>query len=439
MDMTNFTDNRYADVLTINSRDDLRITSPKLLANHNDNLHYPFYQETVGSAISTSKSRNSPTIGSGLLKDVIKSTYNISIKSPQQYSITNNNNNNNNKYRKYNKNIFILSCYVIFLYLLYGYLQEYLFKKQKANFFSIYSFSQFFVSFLFSLIDILKSNHFQLKSSSVGEFTNESLSTTRNHFKKIIKLLSIKKIKLYSMLSMVLLLTKVLGNESLRFLNYKTKVLFQTSKIIPVMLIGGIIFKRSYSKTDYISVLTMILGLIFFTIGDSFDSLFSFFGLVLVLVYIIVESLKSLLYEKILRESSSELELSLFTNLFGIFMSMPLLLFSGEVHSSIGFLWENKLILFYLLCFISLGYYANIAFLNLMKITDAFFANLISAFRKFLTIVISFLIFKDTMYTYHIVGVIIFFCGLGIEISQKSATSSTTTSSKNSINIKSKI
>lgn len=70
------------------------------------------------------------------------------------------------------------------------------------------------------------------------------------------------------------------------------------------------------------------------------------------------------------------------------------------------------MVLLMTIMFITLGYWANIAYLNLIKITDSLYANVISSFRKFLTILLSFFFFNDTILTnYHIIGIFIFFIG----------------------------
>eukprot|EP01133_Synstelium_polycarpum_P016146 gene16146-19213_t len=171
--------------------------------------------------------------------------------------------------------------------------------------------------------------------------------------------------------------------------------------------------------TDYVSVASMLTGLVLFAIGDSLSS-FSPLGLALVIVYVFMESFKSILYEKILRDFSSEQELSLFVNFFGATMTLPILFVSGEFQSSMVFFKTNLNVLLLLAFFIMLGYYANIAFLHLMRITDAFYANIISSMRKFITIILSFVFFKDSMLSYHILGIVVFFLGLGLEIKHSS-------------------
>ncbi|GAM23140.1 hypothetical protein SAMD00019534_063150 [Acytostelium subglobosum LB1] len=323
--------------------------------------------------------------------------------------------------------VMVCTVNMLLLYLLYGLLQEFIFKKQEVNFFNIYSFSQFFVSFLISVRSVLRQ-----AADSIKPMTSPSLNPQQQQqpdaaasMRHFLKRLSFNKLRLYIILSLVLISTKILANESLRFINYKTRVMFQSSKLIPVMVIGGFMFKRSYSLVNYISVLAMTAGLVLFSIGDSSSSLtFSPMGLLIVMVYVFVESTKSILYEKILRDFSSEMELSLFTNFFSSIATLPIVFMSGEFQNSLVFFRDNINILILLIIFILLGYYANISFLYLMKISDSFYANVVSTFRKFITIIISFIFFKDTMLPYHVWGMLIFFTGVGLELKHSYTTKS---------------
>ncbi|KAF2076220.1 hypothetical protein CYY_002461 [Polysphondylium violaceum] len=422
-----------------NNNDDDNLKSPyskSLLPNNSQvSILQSFlskFEKTIQLDSSTSDSnhfkRKLKNAASYVLSLLPISTNKYTKLPPQDIISTINNNNNSNitsttttthDDSKSIKNIVFCTFYVVTLYLIYGLLQEILFKKQKVNFFALYSFAQFFVSFLLSVRDIYIK---QKSNTQDGNVTHLQL------FQR----LSLKKIKLYSLLSLILFFTKLLGNEALRYLNFKTKILFQTSKIIPVMIIGGILFKRTYNKKEYMSIFFMISGLLLFCIGESFSSsLMSPLALFLILAYIFVESFKSILYEKILKDFSSEVELSLFTNFFGSVMTLPILFVSKEIKTSILFLIDNKLTLLIFLAFISLGYFANIAYLNLIKITDSFYANMISSFRKFLTILLSFVYFHDSLLFYHAIGILVFFGGLILEIITKSKETSEKRNNKN--------
>ncbi|EGG24782.1 hypothetical protein DFA_03026 [Cavenderia fasciculata] len=359
---------------------------------------------TRGGGWKQLSSSSSPKLHSGDYISLSSSTIIPPPPSSSSLSLEEQQQQPDQKIKFFGNSIMLYSAYMIFLYLIYGLLQEIIFKKQQVNFYNLYSFVQFLASFLFSVRGVLaETKTYHTKNGGVGG------TSALSKYQYVIQKLSIKKIRLYLSLSFVLLMCKLLGNESLRYLNYKTKILFQSSKLIPVMVFGGFLFQRTYSMVDYLSVLSMIVGLVLFTVGDSLSSyLFSPLGVLMVLSYVFVESIKSILYEKILRDYSSELELSLFTNFFGTIMTLPIVFVSGEFKSSYAFFKDNIQVLILLSLFIFLGYYANITYLHLMRITDSLYANMMSSFRK------------DSILFYHILGILVFFFGIGVEMKHKS-------------------
>lgn len=60
-----------------------------------------------------------------------------------------------------------------------------------------------------------------------------------------------------------------LSNKSVLYLNYPTQVLFKNGKLIPVMLVGRAYFGKKYTPLHYTAVITITIGLMTFSVGDS--------------------------------------------------------------------------------------------------------------------------------------------------------------------------
>ena len=56
------------------------------------------------------------------------------------------------------------------------------------------------------------------------------------------------------------------------YMNYPTQVIFKCCNLIPVMIGGMLIQKKVYNRFDFLAVMLMTIGLIFFTLGDSESS-----------------------------------------------------------------------------------------------------------------------------------------------------------------------
>lgn len=56
---------------------------------------------------------------------------------------------------------------------------------------------------------------------------------------------------------------------SVSYLNYPTQVLLKNAKLIPVMLVGRLWLGKAYSTLHYVAVVSLTVGLIIFSVGDS--------------------------------------------------------------------------------------------------------------------------------------------------------------------------
>lgn len=58
-----------------------------------------------------------------------------------------------------------------------------------------------------------------------------------------------------------------LTNWALLYLNYATRVVFKSCKVLPVMAVGAAVHGRRYSAGHYGSALALVTGVALFTLG----------------------------------------------------------------------------------------------------------------------------------------------------------------------------
>ncbi|KAG8481551.1 hypothetical protein CXB51_026401 [Gossypium anomalum] len=77
--------------------------------------------------------------------------------------------------------------------------------------------------------------------------------------------------KTYVKLSAVLMGSHGLTKGSLAFLNYPAQLMFKSTKVLPVMVMGAFIpgLRRKYPTHEYVSAILLVLGLILFTLADA--------------------------------------------------------------------------------------------------------------------------------------------------------------------------
>ncbi|CAN1243674.1 UDP-galactose/UDP-glucose transporter 2 [Linum perenne] len=108
--------------------------------------------------------------------------------------------------------------------------------------------------------------------------------------------------KTYVKLSVVLMGSHGLTKGSLAFLNYPAQIMFKSTKVLPVMVMGAFIpgLRRKYPLHEYVSALLLVVGLILFTLADAQTSPnFSVIGVVMICGALVLDSLMGNLQEAI--------------------------------------------------------------------------------------------------------------------------------------------
>lgn len=73
-------------------------------------------------------------------------------------------------------------------------------------------------------------------------------------------------LKMYMLLALIIMGSLGFTNASLEYLNYPAHIMFKTCNQIPVMIGGILILRKRYKLLDYIAILSMCIGLIWFTL-----------------------------------------------------------------------------------------------------------------------------------------------------------------------------
>ncbi|XP_052882460.1 UDP-galactose/UDP-glucose transporter 4-like isoform X6 [Gossypium arboreum] len=108
--------------------------------------------------------------------------------------------------------------------------------------------------------------------------------------------------KTYVKLSAVLMGSHGLTKRSLAFLNYPAQLMFKSTEVLPVMVMGAFIpdLRRKYPAHEYVSAILLVLGLILFTLADAQTSpSFSVIGVIMVIGALVMDSFLGNLQEVI--------------------------------------------------------------------------------------------------------------------------------------------
>ena len=78
--------------------------------------------------------------------------------------------------------------------------------------------------------------------------------------------------KNYGILSVYTYGGMAMTNYALSYLNYATRIVFKSAKIIPVMAFSVLIVGKKYNWKEWLSAAILVLGIVLFTLGDVASS-----------------------------------------------------------------------------------------------------------------------------------------------------------------------
>lgn len=217
--------------------------------------------------------------------------------------------------------------------------------------------------------------------------------------------------KMYFTLSFCTLGGMHLTNMSLLYLNYSTRIVFKSSKIIPVMLMGVVMQGKKYLPLEYLSVFVLVAGIVFFTLGDKSESpTFHPLGIILICGGNILDAVTANYEEKSFfhARNCSPAEVLCFASVFGAAFSFIALLLKHDADELIGFVFDVPDVAIYSIISATLGYCSSGFILGLIKTFGATNAEIVKSLRKILSVAISFTAFSKPFTSFHLYGSALF-------------------------------
>jgi adenosine 3'-phospho 5'-phosphosulfate transporter B3 len=225
----------------------------------------------------------------------------------------------------------------------------------------------------------------------------------------------------YPILMLCLLSSSALSNWSLNYINFPTKVVFRSSKLIPTMVLATILHKQIFSLTEYACATAICVGLIMFAAADwrttpSFHPV----GLLLVTLSVVADAVLPNAQQAVFgMYQATRLEVTLYTNILTLLAYTVTLMLSGEAWA----IWElatdppdnekGWLLPYYIILYTIISYLAITAHMTIVKKYGGVAAIVVATARKGLTLVLSFLLFPKAFSWYYPAGAVLVLGGLG--------------------------
>ncbi|GLT40458.1 hypothetical protein SLA2020_145950 [Shorea laevis] len=227
--------------------------------------------------------------------------------------------------------------------------------------------------------------------------------------------------KTYVKLSAVLMGSHGLTKGSLAFLNYPAQIMFKSTKVLPVMIMGAFIpgLRRKYPLHEYVSALLLIVGLILFTLADAQTSPnFSIIGVIMISGALIMDSFLGNLQEAIftMNPDTTQMEMLFCSTVVGIpFLLAPMIL-TGELFRAWSSCSQHPYVYGVLVFEAMATFVGQVSVLSLIALFGAATTAMITTARKAVTLLLSYMIFTKPLTEQHGTGLLLIAMGIILKL-----------------------
>ncbi|MBA0780742.1 hypothetical protein Gotri_004806 [Gossypium trilobum] len=221
----------------------------------------------------------------------------------------------------------------------------------------------------------------------------------------------------YVKLSSVLMGSHGLTKGSLAYLNYPAQIMFKSTKVLPVMIMGAFVpgLRRKYSLHEYISALLLVVGLILFTLADSQTSPnFSIIGVIMISGALIMDAFLGNFQEAIftINPETTQMEMLFCSTIVGIpFLLVPMVL-TGELFKAWSSCSQYPYVYGVLVFEAMATFIGQVSVLSLIAIFGAATTAMITTARKAVTLLLSYMIFTKPLTERHGLGLLLISMGI---------------------------
>ncbi|KAL0284855.1 UNVERIFIED_CONTAM: UDP-galactose/UDP-glucose transporter 2 [Sesamum angustifolium] len=231
--------------------------------------------------------------------------------------------------------------------------------------------------------------------------------------------------KTYVKLSAVLMGSHGLTKGSLAYLNYPAQIMFKSTKVLPVMVMGAFIpgLRRKYPIHEYVSAILLVIGLIIFTLADANTSPnFSVIGIVMIVGALVMDSFLELRiaiahqFLSIYCVQFSQMEMLYCSTVVGLPFLLPPMILTGELFKAWNSCSEHPYVYGVLVFEAMATFVGQVSVLSLIAIFGAATTAMITTARKAVTLLLSYLLFTKPLTEQHGSGLLLIAMGIILKL-----------------------
>lgn len=217
----------------------------------------------------------------------------------------------------------------------------------------------------------------------------------------------------YPLLTGCLMASSSLSNIALNYINFPTKVVFRSCKLIPTMVIASIVNRKVFTVVEYVLAVCVSTGLVLFAAADwELTPSFHPIGLAFVSLSVCADAILPNAQERLFRLGASRLEVTFFTNIFTLMAMTMTTILSGDFFGLIAFARTSQVACVYMAIYTFVAYIAISVHMTVVRRYGGVAAVLVATGRKGMTLILSFLFFPKEFSWFYVVGGVLVLGGL---------------------------
>ena len=246
---------------------------------------------------------------------------------------------------------------------------------------------------------------------------------------------SASDLKLYWRPALSATLASPMGYYSLKYISYPLMVLAKSSKPVPVMVVGRVMYRQVYQWYKYLSIGLLCTGLFVFTFMKRSSktetnsllnqgTIYSLYGVVLIFINLFLDGYTNNQQDFIFsHHAATSTQMMKYTNCWQciyqvIYLGAGYILQSseGEAAKAYHMIVHCPLLKYDILMFCVCASIGQVILFKLMKEFGSLVWVTVSITRQLFTIVLSVVIFGHKINTYQWLGVALVFVGLAVDV-----------------------
>jgi len=230
----------------------------------------------------------------------------------------------------------------------------------------------------------------------------------------------------YFLVALIQSVAPQFGFKSLNYINYPTMILGKSCKLVPVVVMNYLLYRKKYPWNKYVTVVIVTIGVTLFTFlqpakAGAAEKTNSIFGIVLLLINLILDGTTNSTQDKIFSKYKiTSSQMMLWMNVFSsIIMTLYLIIIhplgNHELVNAIGFVAERPEIIKHIILYGLCGALGQVFVFYVLGNFGSIVLVTITVTRKMMSIILSVIWFKHKLVIGQWIAVAIVFSGITLD------------------------